>query len=114
MKIKNIVIFVISVAVMFAVSILYYSLIEYYDLESVLVVGLPLIIIARFADLSIRDFIAKDRHKQVLIATFITTLVYVSIFIAGYFMYTTVFNHIDIYKNIITALNIPSLSGFVA
>lgn len=114
MKIKNIIIFVISVAIMFAVSILYYSLIEYYDLESVLIIGLPLIIIARFADLAIRDFIAKDRHEQVLVATFITTLVYIAIFVAGYFMYTNIFNHIDIYKNIITTFNISGLAKFVS
>ncbi len=113
MKIKNLVSIIISIIVIFISSILLFSLVEYYDLESFILVGGPLIIITRFADLCIRDFITRERHKQVLVSTFITTLLLVVLFAAGYFVYTNVLGNIDIYKVVIESFNITSLLKYV-
>ena len=113
MKIKNLLLIFISIIVMFVSSILLFNVVEYYDLESFISVGAVLILVTRFADLSIRDFITSKRHKQALVSTFITTLLLIAIFVAGYFVYTNVLMNMDIFKFIIESLNITPLLKFV-
>ena len=112
MKIKKIILLVISIIAMFISIILGYSLVEYYDLESIVYIGIPLLAIIRFSDLYIRDFISDIRHKQRLIATFVTTLVLIAFLIVGYIIFKTL-NSPDIYKFIIETFKISGLMQYV-
>lgn len=113
MKVNGIVSIAISVVLMFLIGILGFSLVEYYDVTSIIVVGAPLLVIARFADLNIRDYITRERHMQILISTFVTTLLVVGLLVGAFFIYTNVLNNMDIYKTVIEALNITPLLKYV-
>lgn len=113
MKVSNLISILVSVVVIFITAILSFSLVEYYDVASIIVVGLPLIIVARFADLNIRDYITRERHMQILISTFVTTVLVAGLIVGAYFLYTNVLNNMDIYKTIIEALNIKPLLKYV-
>ncbi len=113
MKVKGLISIVISIIIIFILSLFVYNTVLYYDLESFLFVGVPLLLVIRFADLAIRDFITNERHKQVLVSTFITTLVLIILFVASYFVYTSVLQNMDIFKTIIETFNITPLLKYV-
>ena len=108
-KIKAILLILFNIVIIMATSILLFSTIEYYDLQSFAIVGIPTMIILRFADMGIRDCITKQRHMQTLVSTFISTIILILLLVASYFIYTKVLNNVDICKLVIDSVDLNKI-----
>ena len=114
MKEKLGVVFVpVCIILMLISNILFFNVVDYFDLSSILVAGTLFLIISWCADLYIRDYITDVRHKQKLVSTFITCLLFVILMIVSYFIYNNILNNLNIIQTIIKSLNIKFLIRFV-
>ena len=111
---KNAFSIIISAVFLFALSVILFSLVEYYDVQSFAVVGLPILFIMRFIDLSIRDRIMKAREMQTLIATFVSTLILIAVCVGAFVVYTQVLSNVDIFKAVVELLNVKPFLSYVS
>lgn len=110
-------IIIVGIVVMLLLSLVMADLITYYDFAAVMAFGIPTFVIIRLFDLYIYNLIAKKRRNQILVATFLTTIIMLAIFGITYFIYTNVLGSYDFVQKFFIFLTshfrLPFLNNFI-
>ena len=110
-------IIVVGIVIMLFLSLVMADLITYYDFAAVMAFGIPTFVIIRLFDLYIYNLIAKKRRNQILVATFLTTIIMLAIFGITYFIYTNVLGSYDFVQKFFIFLTshfrLPFLNNFI-
>ena len=110
-------IIIVGIVIMFFLSLVMADLITYYDFAAVMAFGIPTFVIIRLFDLYIYNLIAKKRRNQILVATFLTTIIMLAIFGITYFIYTNVLGSYDFVQKFFIFLTshfrLPFLNNFI-